>query len=95
MENVHAGSEKVNSSSRVRGIAEQLATGHPRDLAILNEDGCVIIVPAWSRALHSRAVSVDKLQVMIETITGRTMAELDPAAIEQWAATFLGGSWNG
>ena len=76
-------------------VVDQFTAADPRDVVILDEDGCVIIVPAWAQALHPRAPSVEKLVVMIENVAGRTMAELSPTTVKQWVATLLGGHWDG
>jgi len=76
-------------------LAGQLTAADPRDLSILDENGRVVIVPAWGKSLHAGAPTVEKLSVMIESVTGRALAELDSSVIEQWTIAFLGGHWDG
>jgi len=76
-------------------LADQLVAAPARDLVVLDEDGRVAIVPFWAQALHPGAPTVEKLRIMLESVTGRILAELPPSVIEQWAVSFLGGAWNG
>jgi len=76
-------------------IVDRLTAADPRDLAILDENGCVTIAPSWAKSLHPRAPTVEKLTTMVESAAGHALAELTPSVIEQWATVFLGGCWNG